>query len=489
MKVRVEIEAGGGEYGGEIIPAIVAHIYTVNAETEIDLGADALEFSYRYSGKNYNSANKPKNAGTYIATVTGIIDNDDYSLDLSSGDVSVPFIITKKTVDASLLVIEPIAYTGKAIEPIVKDDVYNVDGKTIYRLLPHKDFIHGGTYALTLELSDPANYRWKTVDDGIALREVSFTVAQAENSLVSADPDAEPAVEIAGWTYGCYNAKDNAPSAKVKFGGDGVRFEYSSTADGIYTSAAPVGGNAGDYYVRAVVDATADYRAFVSSPVKFTIEKRALVAPSLKVIASGAGKNDTYTGGTLRAAVVGFDSVLMGVSYDGNANFNGSELSVFAQNAATYNVRILLKNPENYKWADGTVCDESGDVAVLEWRIARKKIKKPTRNPELLIVNGKLLEYLPLGFDKELMKIIDNKSGYGGAFTAQVSLRDTENYEWEDGTTGVLSFKWKVVGAHTVFIAVTCSVAGVTAALGVVALCLFFRYRKKKLYDGDGEEA
>ena len=483
LRVRVEISAGGGEYDGVIRDAVVTHIYTVNASEEKDLiGDDILDFSYRYSGRSYSGVlvtgtTRPTLAGMYIATVTGITNNDNYILDLSAGDVSVPFVIARKAINTDNIVIAPKPYTGSAVEPTISDDYYNVNGNTLYTVEAHDAFIDGGTYSLTLKLTDPDNYRWLSVEDGVAVREVSFTVTRAKNELIG-EANA-PAIKIEGWTFGQFDAAKNMPKATVKFDNEHIVYTYASHRDGPYTTAIPSDGKAGEYWVRVTVRETQNYDEFVSEPVAFTIGKLYISAPTLQKITEGEGKNDTYTGGELSSLVVGFDSLLMGVYYDGSVNINGSRVTVFAVNAGYYEVKISVKDPVSYGWAEGTTVDADGN-AVLSWIVARKKIAKPTDNDETLIVNGKILQYFPDGFDEGIMTISGNKSGYGGTFTATVELTDTANYEWADGTDTAVTYTWQVVGSHTVFIGVASTLGGVCAALGVVAIVLFVRYRKKK---------
>lgn len=485
LRVRVEISAGGGEYDGVITDAVVTHIYTVNASEQKDLiGDDILEFSYRYSGRSYSGVaasgtTRPTLAGMYIATVTGITNNANYILDLSAGDVSVPFVITRKVINAGKLVIESKPYTGSAIEPTIEDNFYNIDGNVIYTVMPHADFVDGGTYSFTLRLADADNYRWMSVEDGVAERGVSFTITKAQNALVADVAGQTPTIKIAGWTFGQFDAAKNMPQATVKFGNELIVYTYASHRDGPYTTAVPTDGKAGEYWVRVTVRETDNYKEFVSEPVSFVISKLLLTAPTLQVVTDGEGRNDTYTGGELSSLVLGFDSVLMGVYYDGSVNINGSRVTVFAVNAGEYAVKISLKDPVSYGWAEGTQTDEDGN-AVLGWTVARKKLAKPTDSKKTLVVNGKILEYLPDGFDASTMRITGNKSGYGGTFTATVELIDTDNYVWADDTVAPVEYEWQVVGAHTVFIAVIGSLGGVAGALAVVAAVQFALVTKKK---------
>ena len=95
-------------------------------------------------------------------------------------------------------------------------------------------------------------------------------------------------------------------------------------------------------------------------------------------------------------------------------------------------------------------------------------------------MSGKILEYFPFGFDSSIMSITGNESGYGGTFTATVKLLDTDNYEWEDGTAGELTFEWKIVGVHTVFAAIMGTLGGAAGVAAAVAAVQFVLYRKKK---------
>lgn len=69
---------------------------------------------------------------------------------------------------------------------------------------------------------------------------------------------------ITGWTYG---DEPNAPTAEAKYGT--IKYTYSNTADGTYTEKVPT--NAGTHYVKATVEATADYSGLESNAFEFTI--------------------------------------------------------------------------------------------------------------------------------------------------------------------------------------------------------------------------
>ena len=106
-------------------------------------------------------------------------------------------------------------------------------------------------------------------------------------------------------------------------------------------------------------------------------------------------------------------------------------------------------------------------------------------------MNGSVIEFIPEGFDGEIMSIAGNSYGYGGEFTAVIALKDTANYEWRDGTDGEISITWEILGSNTLFGIIMGSLSGGVVIVAVAAIWQFVVNRKKKLAeakaDGDGE--
>ena len=142
------------------------------------------------------------------------------------------------------------------------------------------------TFGQTLsEIQLPAGFEWEEDADttvvgnvGTATHTVRYTAEDAENYtnttgiVVSIEVSgAQNAfvgeLSIEGWTYG---EQPNAPTGLTANAGT-VYFEYSSSADGLFSSAVPT--NAGTYYVRGYVRGLTGHQDIVSEPVKFTIAK------------------------------------------------------------------------------------------------------------------------------------------------------------------------------------------------------------------------
>lgn len=119
-------------------------------------------------------------------------------------------------------------------------------------------------------LRDVADYTLTVTNTGThtapTANTANYSITQADNSING--------LTLAGWTYG---AAANTPSCTPAFGA--AVYTYSTTADGVYgTYADNVAGQAGTYYVKASVAATANYKAATSDPVEFTIAKKNLKA-------------------------------------------------------------------------------------------------------------------------------------------------------------------------------------------------------------------
>ena len=154
---------------------------------------------------------------------------------------------------------------------------------------------------------------------------------------------------------------------------------------------------------------------------------------------------------------------------------SGNNIAVFALNAGKYTVRFVLNNPDNYEWTE-----TKDEDAVLEWVVNRKKIEKPTMNTSMFMVNGRTLTFIPVGFDESTMDISGNRTSYGGAFEVTVSIKDTLNYEWADGSVEDITFDWIVVGWDTVFVIVI-SVLGVGVGVAAIAIgAQYLLHRRKK---------
>lgn len=463
LPVSVTVDWGGYEYGtAPKLPSVIK---------ALDGQYDVTEDVRRYISFTYaSSAVAPVISGNHAVAAT-IAENCNYVL---SESVSGVFVISPRELNADDIKWETVYYDGTVKAPKITENPFGA----IFDIDYTGERINAGRqYAIVLTLKDNVNTKWATVDG--AVRTVYFTIEQGENRLTEE-------LKINGWVYGEYDAAVNSPSAKVAHGSV-IEYAYSTSENGTYTTGAPVSGNAGDYWVRVIVPETTNYKRFESTPVKFKIDKAILQVPKLIIISEGYGKNDTYTGDAMRAAISGYESAVMRISYGGESMIvDGNNIQLVATNAGVYKATLSLINSQNYRWSNDAELD--GEIAVLTWTIAKKKVGKPTANDSTYIVNGSNLTYYPIGYDADIMDIKGNTSGYGGSFTATVSLKDTDNYEWADGASGDITFNWKVVGGDTVFAAVAGTLGGLAGVAAIaVGIQVFLHYRKKRMEAGEAK--
>lgn len=74
----------------------------------------------------------------------------------------------------------------------------------------------------------------------------------------------------------------------------------------------------------------------------------------------------------------------------------------------------------------------------------RRAVAKPTVDSATLKYTGEELEFLPSGFDSELMEIEGAVGREVGEYTAIVSLKDTEGCAWSDSTVAPMVFAWAI---------------------------------------------
>ncbi|MCL2796736.1 MAG: YDG domain-containing protein [Firmicutes bacterium] len=110
-----------------------------------------------------------------------------------------------------------------------------------------------------------------------------------------------------------------------------------------------------------------------------------------------------------------------------------------------YAAVVSLLDNINSEWADGTSADLS-----LVWEIKaelpiKTKIPKPTVTNSGLTYTGGVLS---AGIATNPAYTVANGSGTNaGNYTATVSLTDTANYEWADGSTADLQLPWSIAKA------------------------------------------
>lgn len=480
IKVGVVIRAIDREYDdgktGEAIEFVT--IVATNLGEKPEPITSNLKFVINYSGTANNnlpidSNEVPALAGMYTVTVRDV-DSENYTIDRAyvDGIPSVVTVIDRKTVDADKIVAQSTSYTGSSIRPTIVDTLYNVDGKIVYDVSYGEGYENGfvkvGNYPLTLTLRDTANYCWR--DNLNPYQTITFKLAKANNAIVDENGNVLPngKIEISGWTV---DDKAKQPSINLAYGSDDAVFEYSTSANGFYSTVVPA--NAGTYYVRAIVATSNNYNSYVSEPVQFVIAKRTVAVPAV----SNPNENNVYTGEMLSLNISNYDDSVMSLDCElFSRNANGT-LTLSALNAGKYTATLTLRNSDNYEWADKT---NTTDKVVINWTVERQVLKVLVSDGRKIVVTGEDIVFIPDGFNSGIMTIRDNVRAHEGHYSAVITLKDSANYAWEGIDGDTITVEFELTGTNTVFVALMCVVAGLCVGLGAMALILMLIHRRKK---------
>lgn len=437
-QVRLNINPGGGTYGGVITPA-----------TATVVGAEGVAVSITYSGTANdgtvysNSTAVPTQAGSY--TVRATISDTNYTV--VGGNTAV-MVIERATVavpDAGSK-----TYTGN---PLTSDLASN----SRYSVEQGDDWINVGEYEVTLTLTDPYNYRWEN-GDGTAT--AIFRITRAGNSVTP--PEVEDV-----YAYG----DEIVPTGSVALHGT-VYYVFSADEDfSEYSLTAPTA--VGVYYVRAMVDATANYEGCVSEGVRFEIVSAVVAVPELDFTSS------VFDGSEQFNAISGADTAIMDITADCEIVTDGG-MGLSATNAGTYTVTFTLKDGISYAFSNG------GREVTLTWTISRMALEKPAADDSYFMENGDPLTYMPEGFDEELMNIVGNVQDAAGEYIVSVTLADPDNYVWADGTTDPVIFTF-TVDANYLWLIILLSVLLILAIIALVVLAVLLAKRRNNKSDDDPE--
>ncbi len=88
--------------------------------------------------------------------------------------------------------------------------------------------------------------------------------------------------------------------------------------------------------------------------------------------------------------------------------------------------------------------DYTGLFAAKQFTISKAQIDVPTASGTKYFYTGNSQTYLPDGFSADKMYISGNVQTGAGRYTVTVTLRDTRNYEWADGSSGGLEFTFTI---------------------------------------------
>lgn len=105
--------------------------------------------------------------------------------------------------------------------------------------------------------------------------------------------------------------------------------------------------------------------------------------------------------------------------------------------AGEYTVTATLN--EGYKWFDDSI-----EPATITCSISRQEVIKPTIIENEFNYDGYVKTAGFNNFNSNVMEITGDSNINAGDYEAFISLKNTTNYVWNDGTDSILTFPWKI---------------------------------------------
>ena len=244
---------------------------------------------------------------------------------------------------------------------------------------------------------------------------------------------AKPVVETSTYTY-------DGVSHQIVFQ------EYDTTKITITNNTKR--SNAGTYDVTVALKDSTYYQwsdgTTDSYTETLTINKKSVEKVSLKnnsflytgsriYVGSGSGSNNTSNYNNYATAYIS----ITGTTY--------------ATAIGDYSVTITLSSSNNYQWTDGTM-----DSLTLSWSIVKGQLTKPSLVDDSLAWTGSAINVLSgtgesgtanvQNYNSTQMNISGTQSATdAGSYTITFAIKNTEIYEWADGTTDAVSLSWTIV--------------------------------------------
>ena len=494
----IEIE-GTITYGEEYTPTIIG---------APELGVGDYEVKYaKKVGESYQDVDdKPTSIGSYKVTIS--VTNRNYS----ASDVSVFYEIVAKTITPTIENISDQTYTGSEIKPtvVVKDGSTTLIEGTDYEVT-YSNNINAGTATATISKVADSNYTFSN-------KEVNFTIKKAQLEKVTLRTD-----EIVYNGLGSFPAMDNYNDSLHELSGT-----TGATNVGDYTTTVALKDSANYEWVDGTIgNLTLNWKiiqatitdASVTLPQATYRVTGSEITPEPTVVVNGRTliKDTDYTVsytdntniGTATVTVTGknnykgtgiatfeiADKEVLTISglnnneeftYDGTSKTPTGTLTVTDDKVTVSELEVLYEGTDNsynsttapvnagsykvtYKIADSNP-DYSGSVS-YNFKINKVQLEKVTLRTDEIVYNG--LGSFPAmnNYNSSLQELSGTLGATNvGDYTTTVALKDKNNYEWVDGTTGNLTLNWSIIQATPTYEVPTDLTSIVGKTLGDVIL-------------------
>lgn len=330
------------------------------------------------------TGNKATDAGEYTAVISLVGGNYCWTGGETS-DVRVDWQILPLEVAIPVMGTEMPEYSGETVyAPVNKANYYTLSGNTA---------VNAGSYRVTATLTSKNNYVWAdgTTED----KNLDWIVEKKTLALPSYNGNL-----TGNLTY------------------DGSVQNADITVDGSCVITGNTAKNVGEYTAEiSLKDAN-----YVWADGSYGIKTVAWAIVPFKVNKPVVLGDSVYTPSGQYAAISESEYYTL----SGN----------FALVAGNYTATASLKDKANFTWQDSTVED-----LTLNWKIVPAKVFKPENVRNLIYTGSEQTAEIHVS---ELCDISGNKAKDAGTYTATVSLKDSVNYTWEDGTVDPVTVEWNI---------------------------------------------
>ena len=411
---------------------------TLTAETEVNPGDATLTYQWYSNTNNSTSGGTPIDGATQKEYVVGdgLVGKYIYVVvtakkpnygDATFSDITDASNNGSETV-MKITVAKPTA-TGNYIYNATTQTVTLTGYDSATMNVTGNTGIDAGDYVVTISLKDSSNYQWS----GGTIEDVTYNwkISPKEVKVVWGEQ-----------TSFIYNGKEQAPSANADSGIAGETLNVTRTTAitiGDYTSTAKLEsvtggrGNVNNYVL-------------TNTTIEFHITN-ASIAGSVTIV----GKNEYGSTLTAQTQVTPQDATLTYQWYSNTNNSTnggtpidgaiGKEYTVGKGLIGKYIYVIVTAEKENYgkiSFSDITDDETNGSKTVTKLNLA-----KPTVSGTYTY-NGATQTVAINGYDAQNMTISGNTGIDAGDYLAEISLNDTENIQWLDGTIEKITFQWKI---------------------------------------------
>ena len=402
----------------------------------VNLTAEGATVTYTYVNAEgtpaYSSNVLPKEAGTYIVTVS-VTDLKNYNDLTDSGMMT--FTISPRKVALPTLKSASFTYNASSQRPEVIDN-YTFEAAVNAYTANNALQVNAGTYNVTFRLTSTRNYMWEdgTTEDYL----IEWKIDAAKNKLEN--------ISIKNWTYDPVNpGQQNRPTATFTYmkGSLAPTYYYSYRAFGSdnYTVIENINEwqwPAGEYRVWASYPADdSGYNNFYAYDANeadgdkytFIVDRFSLAKPD------ALSKNEfTYKSGT----TINISEYIP--NFADHSSYYELQGTISAENAGKYTVTIVLNG--NYGWTGGGT-----ENIRFDWTILRAKISVPSTDESDTFYSGSEQEKTVVGYDNNIMTFVIGGSGANfdsnSVFTAtnvgdysltvSFSQNNANNYYWAGG--------------------------------------------------------